>query len=244
MSQNRVYIHEFVYITGHSRARYFQHITANWSPIGQEERGQLCYGIWGTVGSTARWPEVINMWEYRDWEHLADTFRIEFNHPTLQDPSLVEWWAAAEKLRSGGWDRVLIAADYTPSIGELTAAGVNGELYMHEIYDVNPGESRSMLELIADVAVPAYNAHGARLVGAFRTGLVDDRECIVLWALPDWAAWARFETAIDTAVELRSWRERARRHVRRTHRCLMVDSPLSPMRTGRQPQVSDRVPFD
>ena len=53
MSQNRVYIHEFVYITGHSRARYFQHITANWSPIGQEERGQLCYGIWGTVGSTA-----------------------------------------------------------------------------------------------------------------------------------------------------------------------------------------------
>jgi hypothetical protein len=41
---------------------------------------------------------------------------------------------------------------------------------MHEIYDVNPGESRSMLELIADVAVPAYKAHGAQLVGAFRTG--------------------------------------------------------------------------
>ena len=101
MSQNRVYMHEFVYITGHNRARYFQHITANWSPIGQEERGQQCFGVWGTVGSTARWPEVINMWEYRDWDHLADTFRIEFNHPTLQDPSLVEWWAAAEKLRSG-----------------------------------------------------------------------------------------------------------------------------------------------
>jgi len=77
MTESRLYIHEFVYITGHSRAKYFQHITANWSPIGQEERGQLCFGIWGTVGSTARWPEVINMWEYRDWEHLADTFRIE-----------------------------------------------------------------------------------------------------------------------------------------------------------------------
>ena len=63
----RVYIHEFVYINGHNRTKYFQHITANWSPIGQEERGQLCFGIWGTVGSTARWPEVINMWEYRDW---------------------------------------------------------------------------------------------------------------------------------------------------------------------------------
>ena len=48
----KVYIHEFVDITGHNRARYMQHITANWSPIGQEERNQLCYGIWGTVGST------------------------------------------------------------------------------------------------------------------------------------------------------------------------------------------------
>jgi NIPSNAP len=157
---------------------------------------------------------------------------------------LVEWWAAAEKLRAGGWDRVLVAADYSPSIAELNANGVNGELYMHEIYDVNPGESRAMLDLIAEVAVPAYQPHGARLVGSFRTALVDDRECIVLWALPDWAAWARFETAIDADPDLRSWRERARRHVRRTHRCLMVDAPLSPLRTGRQPQVSDRVPFD
>jgi len=147
-----------------------------------------------------------------------------------------------------GWDILLALyviddVERWMSIAELTSAGVNGELYMHEIYDLNPGESRSMLELVADVAVPAYNAHGAQLVGAFRTGLVDDRECIVLWALPDWAAWARFETANDTAVELRSWRERARRHVRRTHRCLMVDAPLSPFRTGRQPQVSDRVPL-
>ena len=94
MTESRLYVHEFVYITGHNRARYFQHITANWSPIGQEERGQQCFGIWGTVGSTARWPEVINMWEYRDWDHLADTFRIEFNHPTLQDPSLADWQQA------------------------------------------------------------------------------------------------------------------------------------------------------
>ena len=162
----------------------------------------------------------------------------------MQDPSLADWWAAAEKLRSGGWDRVLVAADFSPSVAELTASGVKGELYMHDIYDVNPGESRAFLDMIGEVAVPAYRAHDAQLVGAFRTGLVDDRECIVLWALPDWAAWGRFESAIDEADELRSWREGARRRVRRTHRFLMVDSPLSPLRTGRQPQVSDRRPLD
>ncbi len=237
----RVYIHELVYVTGHNRAKYFQHITANWSPIGQHERGQQCFGIWGTVGSTARWPEVVNLWEYRDWEHLGENFRIEFNHPTLQDPSLAEWWAAADTLRSGGWDRVLVAADFSPSIAELTANGVNGELYLHEIYDVEPGTSPRLLDAIAEKAVPAYAAHGATLVGAFRTGLVDDRECVCLWALPSWSTWAAFEAALDAAADLRVWRAQARTWVRRTHRFLMVDAPLSPLRTGRQPQESDRV---
>src|SRR5205807_8689792 len=41
---DKIYIHEFVDINGHNRANYLHHITANWSPIGQEERHQLCYG--------------------------------------------------------------------------------------------------------------------------------------------------------------------------------------------------------
>ena len=53
---NRVYIHEFIDIIGHNRANYMQHMTANWGPIGQEERNQLCYGVWALVGSTGLWP--------------------------------------------------------------------------------------------------------------------------------------------------------------------------------------------
>ena len=98
-----------------------------------------------------------------------------------------------------------------------------------------------MLDAIVDKAVPAYERHGATLVGAFRTGMVDDRECIAIWALPTWAAWASFEAAIDAAADLRVWRAQARTWVRRTHRFAMVDAPLSPLRTGRQPQESDRV---
>jgi hypothetical protein len=240
MAGPRVYIHEFVYVTGHNRARYFHHITANWSPIGQRERGQLCFGIWGTVGSTARWPEVVNLWEYRDWAHLAENFRIEFDHPTLQDPSLAEWWAAAEGFRRGGWDRILVAADWSPGIEELTTRGVSGALYAHEILDVTPGHSPSVLDLARERAVDAYAAAGATLVAAFRTGLVDDRECILVWAFPDWDTWGRFESAVDGGA-LAEWRAAARTHVRRTHRFLMVDAPLSPLRTGRQPRESDRT---
>src|SRR5262249_54818343 len=63
VNNDKVYIHERIEIRGHARAKYMQHMTANWCPIGRAERGQLCFGVWGTVGSTGRWPEVVNLWE-------------------------------------------------------------------------------------------------------------------------------------------------------------------------------------
>ena len=63
MANEKIYIHEFIDIIGHNRAKYMRHMTANWSPIAQEERKQLCYGVWGVVGTTRGWPEVVNLWE-------------------------------------------------------------------------------------------------------------------------------------------------------------------------------------
>lgn len=242
MSGSRTYIHEFVDIRDHNRANYFQHITANWSPIGQRERGQLCFGIWGTVGSTARWPEVINLWEYRDWEHLADNFRIELDHPTLQDPSLEPWWSAAVQFRRGGFDRILVAPDWSPGIEAQCATGPTGAAcYAHEMLGVAPGAAPDLLELVREEGVDAYAGAGASLVGAFRTAMVDDSECILVWGFPDWATWGRFEHACDTDDALVAWRRTARDLVQRTHRFLLVDAPLSPLRTGRQPRESDRT---
>ena len=144
----KVYIHEFVNITGHNRARYMQHITANWSPIGREERNQLCYGIWGTVGSTASWPEVINMWEFDGWEGLAGNLNHELSSPTLQDPALAEWWARAESLRRGGFDRIMVAAPWCRSITQLVEEGVRGALYAHELIRVPPGKASDLLRLV------------------------------------------------------------------------------------------------
>jgi hypothetical protein len=127
-------------------------------------------------------------------------------------------------------------------VGELTEAGVRGAVYAQELLDVEPGSSRAVLDLVQAHGIEAYREHGATLVGAYRTGLVDDRECILIWALPDWDSWGRFEAAADGDA-LGRWRERARAHVRRTHRFLMVDAPLSPLRTGRQPRESDRAAF-
>ena len=100
---DKVYIHEFIDIIGHNRAAYMHHMTANWSPIAQEERSQLCYGVWGIVGSTGQWPAVVNMWEEDGWDGLASSFGHELGHAHLQDPKLARWWgrAAEAALRAG-----------------------------------------------------------------------------------------------------------------------------------------------
>ena len=140
MPNNKVYIHEFIDIIGHNRARYMHHMTANWSPIAQEERNQLCYGVWGVVGSTGQWPAVVNMWEEDGWDGLARSFGHELGHAHLQDPKLARWWATAAEFRSGGFDRLLVPAEWSPTITELCAQGAGGAAYAHDQVRVPAGQ--------------------------------------------------------------------------------------------------------
>jgi hypothetical protein len=219
---DKVYIHEFIDIRGQHRADYVYHMTANYSPIAQEERGQQCYGVWGVVGSTGRWPQVVNLWEENGFDGLAASFAHEFGRPAMQDPKLARWWAEAATYRSGGTDRILVPAPWTRTIGELVAAGVRGEVYAHEQITVPLGAAAGYLDRLGEAVAAGPHPFGWQLAGAWRTALADDSECFVLWAIPSWAAWA--------AVELVAAR-----------RTLLVDAPLAPMRVGRQPARTDRV---
>jgi hypothetical protein len=237
---DNVYIHELIDVIGHGRAAYMHHMTANWSPIGQDEREQRCFGVWGTVGSTGRWPEVVNMWEERGFGGLARSFAHETSRPSLQDEKLEKWWSEAAGLRRGGVDRLLVPAPWSPTIDELTDAGIRGEVYAHETISVPRGGSGRFLDLVASAGVEAHRSHGLELVGAFRTAMRDDDECIVIWAIPTWQHWAEFELAADRGA-LGPW-VTARREVSTSfHRFLLVDAPLAPLRTGRQPVRSDRI---
>jgi hypothetical protein len=241
---DKVYIHEFIDIIGHNRARYMHHMTANWCPIAREERNQLCYGVWGTVGSTGRWPEVVNMWELDGWDGLVNNFEHELGHASLQDPSLAEWWAVAASLRRGGVDRIVVPEPWTRSIDELVAAGVRGELYAHELVEVPVGTAPQFLDALRTTALEPMRELGAEHVGAFRVAMVNDSECIVLWALPDWSTWAAIERAWLGRGPLDAWREATLDLQADWRRTLLVEAPLSPMRAGRQPEVEDRVPLD
>jgi hypothetical protein len=234
----KVYIHEFIDIIGPHRADYLYHMTANYSPIAQEERGQQCFGVWGVVGSTGRWPQVVNLWEEDGFAGLAASFGHETGHPTMQDPKLARWWARAASYRSGGTDRILAPAPWSPTIAESLTAGVRGAVYAHDLVTVPPGQARGYLAGLADLAGRLTDTFGWRLAGAWRTALADDSECLALWAIPTWTAWADFEqAALDDPMLARP----SGIEIRTARRILLVDAPLSPMRLGRQPTRTDRT---
>jgi len=129
-------------------------------------------------------------------------------------------------------------------IDELCANGVRGALYCHEIIRVPPGRAPELLDAIRATGESLYEVEGLELVGAFRTVMRADDECIVLWACPNWNAWGEFEQAWHGDGELAGWGKGLIDFGATWQRTVLVDAELSPMRIGRQPSVEDRRPLD
>ena len=236
---DKVYIHEFIDITKQNRARYMHHMAANWSPLAQEQRHQLCYGVWGVVGSTGHWPQVVNIWEEDGFAGLAKSFRSEFGTATLQDPALAKWWAAAADLRSGGFDRLLVPHPDTLTIEELCAAGVTGEVFAHELVTVASGAALPFLDDTLAGADKLRQSHGWTLAGAWRTAMHDDSEAVLLWSIPTWESWAGAEQDLADGRDVLP--PDGRDAVLHRERILLAPAPLCPFRTGRQPSRDDRT---
>jgi len=239
---DRVYIHEIIDIIGPNRGAYMQHMTANFSPRAQVERQQLCYGVWGIVNSTmVGWPKVLNLWEEDGFSGLAHSWRHELSHPGLQDPFLSRWWSKAAEFRSGGTSRILAPAPWTRTIEQLCEDRVTGEVYAHELVRVPRGSAPEYLETAREEATGPYGDFGIELAGAWETLMVDESECILLWAIPTWEDWAEFERSRRRHEGLVQWRSRSRALSTWSHRVLLVDSTLCPFRTHRQPAEGDQV---
>jgi len=238
---DKVYIHEFIDIIGQNRARYMQHMAANWSPMAQEDRHQLLYGLWGIVGSTGPWPKTVNIWEEDGFAGIARSFKGETSHPDLQDPKLARWWAKAAEFRSGGLDRLLVPAPWMPTIEEAVAAGIRGQVFAHEMITVTPGTSASHLDVIGEKVAPARAEFGWVLAGAWRTAMRSDDECIFVWAIPTWEQWAEMEQSSASLQPGSHSNYSGLPGVTSLSRFIMVDAALCPFRLGRQPSRADRV---
>jgi hypothetical protein len=138
----------------------------------------------------------------------------------------------------------LAPARWTRTISELCADGVTGETYAHEWIRVPPGNSADYLEIVRQEAVPVYGEFGWELAGAWETLMIDDSECFLLWSIPTWEHWAEFEKARRTHPPLVRWDGRVTEAATSAQRFLLVDAPLSPFRTHRQPARSDQIDWE
>ena len=167
----KLYIHEFIDVIGHNRARYMHHMTANWCPVGKRERNMSCFGVWATVGSTGAWPQVVNLWELNGWKGLAANFEHELVGHGAQDPSLAEWWAvggraAPRRLRPHRRARAVEPDDRRADEGGREGRGVRARARAA----ARSAALGAFLDALAETGRPAVEELGLQCVGAFRVG--------------------------------------------------------------------------
>ena len=147
------------------------HMTANWSPRAQAERGQRCYGVWGVLGTTRGWPQVVNIWEEDGFDGLGRSFRHERRGPGTAGPAPGR--VVGQGRRAAAWAGSAPAP--RPRLPR-TWTIARAPRRRRDRRDVCPRArhraGRDVGRLPRDVrqdAVPAYEAFGWELAGAWET---------------------------------------------------------------------------
>ena len=206
MPNDRLYLHEMIDIVGTGSEAYKRH-TGTRRPSGPA--GALV-GTWQQSGSTGAWPCVVNLWEMSGWDGWAEILEYQYDPQRSGQPAaLKRWWTAATRFRSGGFDRILEPAPYSPTRQELIDGGVRGRACLQEIATVRPGTADAYLDAVAARWLPVASRCGLTLLGAWRTAM-RDTEAVLLWCLPTLRDLTRHLAGLADAPEARSWAETAR----------------------------------
>lgn len=232
MSGRNLYLHELIDIVGEGAMRYMEHTVA-FDAGAAADRGLELVGTWYTMGSTGRWPQVVNLWECVDgwsgWRRLMEATNLR----RTQNPDLVEWWQEALKTRTGGFDRLLGAASGCPSLTDLRDERVTGSVFVHELSEVRPGAALDYLAAVRDCRAPLLAAYDHKLVGLYEV-LMTDVEVVTIWAA-DPAAHEALMRAADAGDDDRfvRWHEQARATGRtRWREELMTPHPKTALSRG------------
>lgn len=172
-------LHEVIDIVGRGGRAYMEH-TRDFDAGSAAGGGLDLIGTWEVVGTTGRWPQVVNLWEidgWDGWERLAQRTNVR----KVDNAELAEWWDEAYQRRTGGFDRVLQGVAGCPDLASLRADGTGGSWFVHELSEVRPGAGADYLARTMEERRPAMAERGIQLVGAYDSILGDTEVCTV-WA--------------------------------------------------------------
>jgi NIPSNAP len=206
MANACLYLHETIDILGTGSEAYKAHT----GKLGTNriDGGSPIVGTWQQSGSTGTWPTVVNLWEMRGWDHWAEILERQYTRASGQEQKLKQWWTKATEYRSGGFDRILEPAPWSPTRQELVDRKVQGRAVLQEIATVKPGRVEKYLDAVASRWRPLALQHGLTLIGAYRTAM-RDTEAVLLWSAPDFAAFTRHLATAGRDRAVRRWHEYA-----------------------------------
>jgi hypothetical protein len=205
MENTHLYLHETIHIVGTGSEAYKRH-TGEGRARGPHAAALV--GTWQQSGSTGRWPRVVNLWEMRGWDHWAELLEYQYGD-TAQPEELRRWWTEATQFRSGGFDRILEPAPWSPTRQELIERGTRARAFVQEVACIRAGQVEQYLEAVATDWLPVATRRGLVLVGAYRTAM-RDTEAVLLWGLSALRDFTRHLRDFWSAAETRAWAEAAR----------------------------------
>ena len=222
MPNAKIYLHEIIHIVGTGSEAY-KRSTASLG-LGRSDGGAPLVGTFQQSGSTGDWPKVVNLWEIGGWDDWARSLEKQYTRSSGQAPALKRWWTDATAFRSGGFDRILEAAPFSPTRAEVLERGVRGLACLQEIATTLPGRAEDYLEEVERHWRKPASRRGLVLLGAYTTAMRDD-EAVLLWCLPGFADFTRHLSDFRTSAATRRWAERARRLRVSYRETLLVPSP-------------------
>lgn len=230
----QLYLHETIDVVGQGAWPYMRHVKG---AVGSEKAHFDLLGTWSVMGITGRWPQVVNLWEVPGgWDGWTESVRA-LNLARPDNADLERWWEAAYRHRTGGFDRLLVAAPGSVSCEHLRDSRRGGTLFLHEIARVRPGASSAYLALVAESRVALMAEHGFDVVGLYEVQLTN-AEVVTLWstsvdAHSKWLeALARHD---DERIE--AWRAGAAEFVIFSHEELMTPLPGTVLGPPEGPEV-------
>jgi hypothetical protein len=225
-----LFLHEVIDIVGQSQWDYMEHTKGQ---SGHEKVGFELLGTWYTMGITGRWPQVINIWEipggWDGWYGKVDRLGMK----RMSNQSLERWWSVAFGYRTGGFDRLLGAAEGCPTMASLARDGVRGSLFVHELTEVRPGAALDYLDAVRTERAPLLAEYGHHLVGLWEV-MFNDYEVCTVWATEP-EHHVRLARARDVARgvargtdgdgRIEAWHRQAREWATRWREELMTPAP-------------------
>jgi len=196
MRTRSLYLYEVVDVIGQGQYDYMEHLWQD--PV---LRMPEMFGLQGSfyvcAAGGGRWPQVINIWDvgsrgWSGWARNVDRMNLKRRKAFYGD-----WWDAAAKWRSGGFDRLCAGVPGSPTTQEIAAQGIRGTLFVNEILTVRPGTQLEFLAAVVAERVPLMADYGHRPTGLYEV-TSNQHEVVMVWAT-DIAQRTRFMQCRDAA---------------------------------------------